>query len=63
MTSGSRIFSVSEFIEYLNGVLRESTAAEMAVEGEVASFGISQQQWVRFDLKDADGLINCFLHR
>lgn len=57
-----KIFSVSEFIEYLNSVLRESTAAEMAVEGEVASFGISQQQWVRFDLKDADGLINCFLH-
>lgn len=57
-----KIFSVSEFIEYLNGVLRESTVAEMAVEGEVASFGISQQQWVRFDLKDGDGLLNCFLH-
>lgn len=58
-----KIFSVSEFIEYVNGVMREAVSpTEMAVEGEVASFGISQQQWVRFDLKDGDGLLNCFLH-
>ncbi len=31
------------------------------VEGEVASYGVSQGQWVRFDLKDGEALVNCFM--
>ena len=57
-----KVFSVSEYIQFLN----ESLVAivpynDLAVEGEVANFKISQDKWVWFDLKDEAGLINCFM--
>lgn len=59
---GLWVYEVSEYIRFLN----ESFAAivdpaRVAVEGEVSSFGVSQGKYVRFDLKDRDGLMNCFL--
>ncbi|MBF8280918.1 MAG: Exodeoxyribonuclease 7 large subunit [Candidatus Magasanikbacteria bacterium] len=56
------IFSVSQFIEFLNDALVTLTPRDqIAIEGEVSGFNIAQEQWVRFDLKDESGLINCFL--
>ena len=56
------VFSVSKFIEFLN----ESLAAlvpygDVAVEGEVANFKISQQKWVWIDIKDETGILSCFM--
>jgi len=60
--NGLVVYDVSEFIQYLNDTLSAIVdPARVAVEGEVSSFNISQGKWVRFDLKDADGLMNCFL--
>lgn len=57
-------FSVSQFLLVLNESLAAiAPAGSFEVEGEVSSFGISQNKWVRFDLKDADGLINCFMSK
>ncbi len=38
-----RIFSVSEFVEYINIVFAEK---ETIVEGEVTDFKVSQGKWV-----------------
>lgn len=57
-----RLLQVSEFIEVVNTVLRETMSAELfAVEGEVSSYRVSQGQWVSFDLKDDAALVNVFL--
>jgi exodeoxyribonuclease VII large subunit len=57
-----RIFQVSEFIETINLVLREMwQGEEIGVEGEVSGFRVSQGQWVSFDLKDGQALVNVFL--
>lgn len=57
-----RVLQVSEFIEIVNGVLRETLGAErIGVEGEVSGFKISGGQWVSFDLKDEKSLLNVFL--
>ncbi|MBU0540727.1 exodeoxyribonuclease VII large subunit [Patescibacteria group bacterium] len=57
-----RILQVSEFIEVVNIVLKESFGnEEIGVEGEVSGFRISQGQWVSFDLKDDKALVNVFL--
>ncbi|HPN15269.1 MAG TPA: exodeoxyribonuclease VII large subunit [bacterium] len=56
------VFSVSDFIAHVNDVLDRSwDAQELCVEGEVSSFRISQGQWVNFDLKDEQGLVNVFM--
>lgn len=56
------VFTVSDFIAHVNDVLSRSWNAEdLAVEGEVTGFRISQGQWVNFDLKDAQGLVNVFM--
>ena len=56
------VFSVSDFIAHINDVLDRSwDAQELCVEGEVSSFRISQGQWVNFDLKDEQGLVNVFM--
>lgn len=60
--SGLVVYEVSEFIQYLNDTLYTIVDTQrMCVEGEVSSFNVSQQKWVRFDLKDPEGVINCFL--
>lgn len=57
-----RVLQVSEFIEIVNGVLRETLGAEViAVEGEVSGYRVSQGQWVSFDLKDDKSLVNIFM--
>lgn len=57
-----RLLQVSEFIEVVNAVLRETMSAELfAVEGEVSGYRVSQGQWVSFDLKDDAALVNVFL--
>jgi exodeoxyribonuclease VII large subunit len=57
-----RVLHVSEFLEIVNGVLRETLGAEVvAVEGEVSGYRVSQGQWVSFDLKDEKALVNVFL--
>jgi len=57
-----KVLVVSEFLEIVNGVLRETMGAELfAVEGEVSGFRVSQGQWVSFDLKDDKSLVNVFL--
>ncbi len=53
-----RVFTVSEFVEYLNLVFAEE---ETIIEGEVIDFKISQGKWVFFDLKDEKAKIGCFL--
>lgn len=57
-----RVLQVSEFIEIVNIVLRETfEAEEVAVEGEVSGYRVSQGQWVTFDLKDEKALVNVFM--
>lgn len=59
---GLVIYEVSEYIQQLNETLRAiADQTRVAIEGEVSSFSIAQEKWVRFDLKDANGLVNCFL--
>lgn len=53
-------FQVSEFIAIVNQSL-EMAFGMVEVEGEVASFTTSRQQYVFFDLKDANGAVNCFM--
>lgn len=52
-------FTVSEFIAITNQTLDYAFPA-VELEGEVASFKISKNRWVFFDLKDQEGSINCF---
>ncbi len=57
-----RILQVSDFVEVVNGILRETLSGEVfAVEGEVSGFRVSQGQWVSFDLKDDKSLVNVFM--
>lgn len=51
---------VSDFIAIVNQTL-EYAYSSVEVEGEVASFKISQGKFVFFDLKDAGGSIGCFM--
>lgn len=52
-----KIYTVSEFNEYLNELLAEQ---EVAVEGEVSEFKVSQSKWLFFNLKDEEGILRCF---
>ncbi|MFH1620982.1 MAG: exodeoxyribonuclease VII large subunit [Patescibacteria group bacterium] len=57
-----KILQVAEFIEIVNGILRETLSGEVfAVEGEVSGYRVSQGQWVTFDLKDDKSLVNVFM--
>lgn len=58
----TRVLQVSEFVEAVNIILKESFAPDpVAVEGEVSGYRVSQGQWVSFDLKDATSLVNVFI--
>jgi exodeoxyribonuclease VII large subunit len=54
------IFSVSDFIAVFNQTL-EYAYPNVVIEGEVASFKVSQNKFVFFDIKDQTGSINCFM--
>lgn len=57
-----RLLTVSEFVEIVNTVLRDTLPADVfAIEGEVSGYRVSQGQWVSFDLKDDGALVNIFL--
>lgn len=57
-----KILPVSDFVEIVNGILRETLSGEeFAVEGEVSGYRVSQGQWVSFDLKDDKALVNVFM--
>ncbi|MEK7122370.1 MAG: exodeoxyribonuclease VII large subunit [Patescibacteria group bacterium] len=56
MNTPEIIFSVSEFIEYINIAVGRS----VSVEGEVSGYNVSQGKWIFFDLKDENGKIGCF---
>lgn len=53
-------FRVSELIAVLNQTL-EYAYPSVIVEGEVASFKVSKGKFVFFDLKDEEGVVNCFM--
>ncbi|MBI2797877.1 exodeoxyribonuclease VII large subunit [Candidatus Saccharibacteria bacterium] len=56
----TEVLTVSEFNAILNQTL-QFAYPEIMIEGEVASFKISQKKWVFFDLKDDDSVISCFM--
>lgn len=53
-------FSVSDFVALVNQTL-EYAYPTVVVEGEVASFKVSQGKWVFFDLKDDTASVGCFM--
>lgn len=53
-------FRVSDFLAVVNQSL-EVAFGLIEVEGEVSSFKVNHQKYVFFDLKDADGSVNCFM--
>jgi exodeoxyribonuclease VII large subunit len=54
------VFSVSDFIAIVNQTL-EYAYTDLAIEGEVASFKVSQGKFIFFDIKDQGGSIGCFM--
>jgi len=53
-------FSVSDFIAVVNQTL-EYAYPSVSIEGEIASFKVSQEKFVFFDIKDKGGSIGCFM--
>ncbi len=51
------VYTVTEFITNVNQII----VGQFTVEGEVSQFKISQGKFVFFDLKDATGLLSCFV--
>lgn len=57
-----RIFTVREFLGLVNETLKALSAyEEFGVEGEVSGYRVNQGQWVTFDLKDEESLVNIFM--
>jgi exodeoxyribonuclease VII large subunit len=57
-----RVLTVSDFIALINETLKVLSEADtFAIEGEVSGYRVSQGQWVSFDLKDDNGLVNVFM--
>lgn len=57
-----RILSVSQFLDLVNETLKALSEYDVfGVEGEVSGYRVSQGQWVSFDLKDDDSLVNVFM--
>lgn len=54
------ILQVSDLLAIVNQTL-EFALPSVVVEGEVASFKLSRDKFVFFDLKDNDGAVNCFM--
>lgn len=51
------IFSVSEFVEYINFALG---GRRVVVEGEVSGYSLNHGKWIFFDLKDENSKVSCF---
>lgn len=57
-----RVLSVSQFLDLVNETLKALSEYEVfGVEGEVSGYRLSQGQWVNFDLKDGESLVNVFM--
>ncbi|MBM3204767.1 exodeoxyribonuclease VII large subunit [Candidatus Uhrbacteria bacterium] len=57
-----QIMTVSGFLAYVNETFKAIwDTTEVAIEGEVSGYRLSQGQWASFDLKDAEALVNVFL--
>ncbi|RWZ78595.1 MAG: exodeoxyribonuclease VII large subunit [Candidatus Microsaccharimonas sossegonensis] len=54
------LLSVSEFVAATNQTL-EYAYPVVHVEGEIAEFKISQNQWVHFKIKDEVAVVSCFM--
>src|SRR3989338_10409965 len=52
-----KVFSVSEYVEYLNESLAERDAV---VEGEISEYKVNQGKWVFFKIKDEESTLECF---
>lgn len=53
-------FTPTTFIIYASDMLEGNFQGAM-IEGEVASFKVSQGKWVFFDLKDEESSVSCFM--
>lgn len=60
MPDGSLRFGVGEFVDYVNQTL-EYAYPMVEIEGEVASFKLSQGKFIFFDLKDEQASVGCFM--
>ncbi|MFA5129760.1 MAG: exodeoxyribonuclease VII large subunit [Patescibacteria group bacterium] len=57
-----RTLSVTDFLSLVNETLKALSEYEVfGVEGEVSGYRLSQGQWVNFDLKDEESLVNIFM--
>lgn len=54
------LLSVSDFVALTNQTL-EYALPNVAVEGEVAEFKVSQGKWVYLKLKDDESVVDCFM--
>ncbi len=56
------IFSVAQFLAYVNDTFKAIwDPTQVALEGEVSGFRVSQGQWVNFDVKDDEALVSVFM--
>lgn len=53
------VFSVAEFVAYLNQTL-EAAYPYVVIEGELSNFKVSRGRWVYFDLKDEEASVRFF---
>lgn len=54
--------SVGAYLSLLNETLRAFASPDIAIEGEVSDYHVSQQKWISFDLKDEkeEAVLKCF---
>ncbi len=54
--------SVGAYLALLNETLRSFASPDIAIEGEVSDYRVSQQKWISFDLKDEkeEAVLKCF---
>ena len=54
--------SVAQYLVLLNETLRAFASPDIAIEGEVSDYRVSQQKWISFDLKDEkeEAVLKCF---
>lgn len=56
------VLTVSGFLTYINETFRAIwDSTEVAVEGEVSGFRVSQGQWVNFEIKDEEATVSVFM--
>lgn len=51
------VYSVTQFITEINNII----VGQFSIEGEVSQMKVSQGKFVFFDLKDATGVLSCFM--